>query len=115
MSSTLRHLARSRLIQCPTASSTAAGTRRAMADGTASAKKSGGSSSFLQRISAFGVGIATASCFYYIQLHQDIWDSTVKIEKALSEVKLDAIQEAESLRHRVSVLEKEVAILKSKV
>jgi len=40
--------------------------------------------------------------------------STVKIEKSLSDLKLDAVQETASLRHRVAVLEKEMAQLKSK-
>ena len=88
--------------------------RRAMADGASASKAKTGGSSIVQRITAFSVGVATASAFYYVQLHQDIWDSTVKIEKALSDVKLDAIHETESLRHRVAVLEKEVDILKSK-
>jgi hypothetical protein len=74
----------------------------------------GGGSSIVQRFTAFCVGVAGASGFYYIQLHQDIWDSTVKIEKSLSDLKLDAVQETASLRYRVAVLEKEVAKLKAK-
>ena len=88
--------------------------RRAMADGASASKAKAGGSSIVQRLTAFSVGVAAASAFYYVQLHQDIWDSTVKIEKALSEVKLEAIHEIESLRHTVAVLEKEVDILKSK-
>ena len=73
-----------------------------------------GGSSITQRFTAFCVGVAGASAFYYVQLHQDIWDSTVKIEKSLSDLKLDAVQETASLRYRVAVLEKEVAKLKAK-
>jgi hypothetical protein len=80
----------------------------------AESSSAGSGSSFVQRFTAFCVGVAGASTFYYIQLHQDIWDSTVKIEKSLSDLKLDAVQETASLRHRVAVLEKEVAKLKSK-
>lgn len=86
---------------------------RFMSETAKPAAKSTGSS-VAQRFTAFCVGAAGASAFYYFQLHQDIWDSTVKIEKSLSALKLDAVQETASLRHRVAVLEKELAILKSK-
>ena len=88
-------------------------TTRFMATETSAASGSGGSS-ITQRFTAFCVGVAGASAFYYVQLHQDIWDSTVKIEKSLSDLKLDAVQETASLRYRVAVLEKEVAKLKAK-
>jgi len=86
-------------------------TTRFMATETSAAS---GGSSITQRFTAFCVGVAGASAFYYVQLHQDIWDSTVKIEKSLSDLKLDAVQETASLRYRVAVLEKEVAKLKAK-
>jgi cell division protein FtsB len=87
-------------------------TTRFMATEKTSAASGG--SSITQRFTAFCVGVAGASAFYYVQLHQDIWDSTVKIEKSLSDLKLDAVQETASLRYRVAVLEKEVAKLKAK-
>ena len=86
---------------------------RRLSESASPAPKSSGSS-VAQRFTAFCVGAAGTSAFYYVQLHQDIWDSTVKIEKSLSALKLDAVQETASLRHRVAVLEKELAALKSK-
>ena len=94
-----------------------AGARRGFAaesgaGGASAAPVKRGGSSIVQRVVAFSCGAAVASAFYYFQLHQDIWDSTVKIEKALSNLKLDSVQEHNHLKHRVAVLEKEMELLK---
>jgi hypothetical protein len=77
----------------------------------AASTSSGG---FGKRISGFAFGVAFASVGFYYQLHQDVWSSTSKIEEALNTFQESSIEENSILRHRVAVLEKELAIIKAK-
>ena len=67
------------------------------------------------RLTGFATGIAFASLVFYYQLHQDIWESTAKVEEALSSFQESSVEENSLLRHRVSVLEKELALMKAKM
>lgn len=53
-------------------------------------------------------------CVGYVQLHQDLFESTAKIEKAISSLKKDVVDVNTSLRSRIAMLEEEVAVLKAK-
>ena len=63
----------------------------------------------------FGVGTVLASVYFNQLVHNDIWVCTGRIESRLAELKRQADDENQMLRHRVSVLEKELKVVKTQI
>ena len=63
----------------------------------------------------FGVGTVLASVYFNQLVHNDIWVCTGRIESRLAELKQQSDDENQLLRHRVSVLEKELKVVKTQL
>ena len=63
----------------------------------------------------FGVGSVAASVYFNQLVHNDIWICTGRIESRLEELKQQADDESKQFRHRISILEKELRVIKTKI
>ena len=63
----------------------------------------------------FGFGSVAASVYFNQLVHNDIWICTGRIESRLEELKQQADDESKQFRHRISILEKELRVIKTKI
>ena len=56
-----------------------------------------------------------ASVYFNQLVHNDIWICTGRIESRLEELKQQADDESKQFRHRISILEKELRVIKTKI
>lgn len=82
--------------------------------GSANSAASGSGVGIIPRVSAFLAGVGCTCVASYVQLHEDIWESTLKVEKALADLRTQSVEEVAHLRLRVSTLEKELLVLKAR-
>ena len=95
------------------AASSASTSTAAPAQSAAASAGGGQRIGIIPRVSAFLAGVGCTCVASYVQLHEDIWESTIKVEKALADLRSQSVEEVAHLRLRVSTLEKEILVLKA--